>query len=108
MTAFKTLVFGVLVWTLLEASASAAPMSSWTPGAWAWWSDSSSPTASLWGSDQPDTSLYGPQTIVAASTAASASDTATSSSSVPAVTNRPRPTSPQGELSFPPGSASRP
>ncbi len=70
MTAFRSLVFGVLVWTLLGASASAAPMSSSTPGAWAWWSTAySSPAASNWGPNQFANSFYGPPTDVAASSA---------------------------------------
>ncbi|MBV8487492.1 MAG: hypothetical protein JO161_04375 [Planctomycetaceae bacterium] len=68
MTAFKNLVFGVLVWTLLGAGASAAPMSSWTPGAWAWWSTGyANPTASGGTANQIANSMSSPQTIVAAS-----------------------------------------
>ena len=68
MTAFRSLVFGVLVWTLLGASASAAPMSSSTPGAWAWWSTAcSSPAASSGVADQIINSMSGLQTNVVAS-----------------------------------------
>src|SRR5271157_5504969 len=85
MTAFRSLVFGVLVGTLLGASASAAPMSSSTPAAWAWWSTAySSPAASNWGPNQFANSFYGPPTDVAAPSAALASDTASSSASAPA------------------------
>jgi len=85
MTAFRSLVFGVLVWTLLGARASAAPMSSSTPGAWAWWSTAySSPAASNWGPNQFANSFYDPQTIVPSSGAPLSSDTASSSASAPA------------------------
>src|SRR5208337_2692269 len=85
MTAFRSLVFGVLVWTLLGASASAAPMSSSTPGAWAWWSTAySSPAASSGVADQIINSMSGLQTnVIASSPPVATTDVAGSSALAP-------------------------
>ena len=87
MTAFRSLVFGVLVWTLLGASASAAPMSSSTPGAWAWWSASyPSPGDTSSDANQLANSLDAAQTITASSSTSLLSNATSSSAPAPSST----------------------